>query len=118
MRSDSACKNNPSFCELNGLHEFGFYAEKFDSAASSNMSGIDGRLSSAIEPPNVISIHGFNGSVSKVDAVGKNSDGLNELYVKDMPADYALLCANMYAREGAAVLFADDGSVLKLNDDE
>ena len=47
-----------------------------------------------------------------------NRDEKREYFVKDMPSNLSLLCANMYASDGAAVLFKDEGFVLKLSDDE
>ncbi len=95
------------------------YVVKFDSAASRCMSGIKGRVLEVLKKrvPDV-RITGFNGSHSTVDKLGLNEDGKLEYYVSSMPQDLVLLCANDYAQEGAAILFKDDGIVIKMTDDE
>ena len=89
--------------------------EKFDTACSKCMSGVHGRISEAHIPLNKIGIRGFNSSVSLAALQGKNDDGKIELYVPDMPSDIVLLCANDYAKEGAAILMSDSGVVIKFN---
>ncbi len=99
--------------------ECGYCATKFDSAASSNMSGKTSRLKNVDWNISPVMINGFNGSKSKVAASGMNHDGLREYHVPGMPDDLVLLCAQMYvAKHGAAVLFEDDGEVLDLNKQE
>jgi len=92
---------------------------KFDSACSRNMSGVKGRISNIKNDKNIgVQIKGFNGSTSVVDTVGINNDGKMEYYVKNMPSDLVLLCANEYAKEGAAILLPNSGVVLQLSDVE
>jgi hypothetical protein len=50
--------------------------------------------------------------------VGTNGDDKSEYYVQQMPSNLVLLCAHDYAMDGAAVLFADDGVVLQLNEEQ
>eukprot|EP01034_Spumella_vulgaris_P022931 gene22931-29109_t len=95
----------------NGLTEYCHYCEKFDTAASMNMSGVRGRLVNIVPLDQGIAINGFNGSRSSVTAVGSNRDNKREYYVEDMPSDLVLF-------GGAAVLFKDSGVVLTLSDEE
>jgi hypothetical protein len=90
---------------------------KFDTACSRNMSGTAHRLDQQHKHDNVI-IQGFNGATSTVDAVGMNSDGKMEYYVKSMPTNLTLLSAHEYVKDGAAVLFPEDGVVLRLTEPE
>ena len=90
---------------------------KFDTACSRNMSGTAHRLDNQQKHDNVI-IQGFNGATSTVDAVGMNSDGKMEYYVKSMPTNLTLLSAHEYVKDGAAVLFPEDGVVLRLTEPE
>lgn len=66
---------------------------KFDTACSRNMSGNMNRLVESYVNEERITIKGFNGSSSTVDAVGVNEDGKLEYYVKNMPSNLTLLCA-------------------------
>ena len=98
---------------------FDHHVIKFDTACSRNMSGNINRLMESYVNEESITIKGFNGSSSTVDAVGVNEDGKLEYYVKNMPSNLTLLCAQEYAKEGAAVvLFPDNGVVLRLTSDE
>lgn len=92
--------------------------EKLDSGASASMSGAVGRIFDSKPPPGNIKISGFNNSDSMVDAVGVNCDGRKEYYVRDMPSNLALLCANDYAQIGAVVLLPDSGAVIALSEQE
>ena len=87
--------------------------EKFDTAASRCLSGVKGRITE-MEKTHEIAISGFNGSRSAVDKVGVNRDGKLEYFLPDMPLGLVLLCANDYVQDGAAVLFPEDGKVLRL----
>ena len=91
---------------------------KFDTACTSNMSGIRGRIGPSIGPTMNLGIKGFNESISKVDSIGVNEDGKREYFVSAMPSHLALLCANSYVKDGAAVLFPGDGKVLRMTEDE
>ena len=91
---------------------------KFDTACSRNMSGTTERIDNAVSNTNNIRIQGFNGTTSNVDAVGVNADGKLEYYVSSMPTHLTLLSAHDYVKDGAAVLFPDDGVVLRLTDTE
>ena len=82
------------------------------------MSGLVGRIKIDENPVPKIVIKGFNKSVSFVDEVGVNEDGKTEYYVKSMPPNLTLLCAQDYASEGAAILFPNDGLILKMTEDE
>eukprot|EP01034_Spumella_vulgaris_P034104 gene34104-42052_t len=82
------------------------------------MSGVPDRLLSVVPLDRDIAINGFNGSRSTVTAVGSNRDNKREYYVEDMPSDLVLLCAQIYASDGAAVLYKDSGVVLKLDAEE
>ncbi len=111
-----------------GLEDHAFYVgklketgivEKFDSAASKCMSGVEGRLmESSSEAADNVQITGFNGSFSRPTEIGVNRDGKTEYYVPNMPRNLVLLCANAYAKEGAAILLKDSGFVLRLNESE
>ena len=63
-------------------------------------------------------VRGFNGECARTKVIGKNSDGKDELFVEDMPKDLVLLSARQYAADGAIVLFAEDGYVLRIGQDE
>ena len=89
---------------------------KFDTACSRNMSGTTKRIVNTVSNNNHIKIQGFNGTTSNVDAVGTNEDGKLEYYVSSMPTHLTLLSAHDYVKDGAAVLFPDDGVVLRLTD--
>lgn len=91
--------------------------EKFDSACSRSISGVPGRIK-AVDVGHNILISGFNNSTSEVTAVGINDDSKTEYYVKSMPNNLALLCANDYVESGAAILFHNDGVVLDLSPQE
>jgi hypothetical protein len=107
----------------NGIIDYGYYGiklvntvEKFDSGASACMSGQDNRLTNTVPlHNNTVRISGFNGSQSSPSVVGLNRDGKKEYFVPNMPKDLVLLCANAYASEGAAILHADGGVVIKLS---
>ena len=89
---------------------------KFDSACSRNMSGIKDRITEEDNTILDINIRGFNGATSTVDSVGVNADGKMEYYVSSMPPNLVLLCANDYAKDGAAILLPDKGVVLQLTE--
>jgi hypothetical protein len=91
--------------------------EKFDTACSRTISGVSGRIQ-VTDVGHHIVIKGFNNAQSVVDQVGINSDGVTEYYVSGMPRDLVLLSAVDYVRDGAAVLFPEDGVVLSLTDEE
>lgn len=114
-------------CEANGLEEWCFYIckadkheiiHKFDSAASNCMSGVTGRINSSTEGDLNVRIQGFNGSTSQPSSVGINSDGKQEYFVPNMPANLVLLCAHAYASDGAAILYKDGGVILRLDKDQ
>lgn len=116
-----ACFDALSDCGLMQI-ECGYFsvATKFDSAASSNMSGLKTRLKNVDwNLSSGVMIKAYNGTRNKAGAIGENSDGLREYHVPGMPDDLVLLCAQMYvAKHGAAVLFEEDGEVLDLNETE
>lgn len=91
--------------------------EKFDTACSRCISGVQSRIS-AVDVKHNIVIKGFNNAQSSVTAVGTNCDGKTEYFVDSMPGDLALLCANDYVEDGAAILFHGDGVVVQLSRDE
>jgi sulfur transfer complex TusBCD TusB component (DsrH family) len=93
-------------------------AVKFDTACSKNMSGVQGRLQNPTEQGSKVTIQGFNGNQSTVTLVGTNADDKSEYYVQQMPSNLVLLCAHDYAMDGAAILFADDGVVLQLDEEQ
>ena len=96
-------------------------AVKMDSACSRCMSGVKNRIRTTdvhSTKARNIEISGFNGSSSRVDAVGENSDGKIEYYVSSMPENLVLLSAHAYAQDGAVVLLKDGGGVYKLKDVE
>ena len=111
-----------------GLEEFCYYTtyahnqniiKKFDSAASSCMSGNTERITQAKEIPyNSVQIKGFNSSRSNPTHVGINSDGKKEYYVPSMSENLVLLCAHTYASEGAAILHKDGGIVIKMSEED
>lgn len=92
--------------------------EKFDSGASRCMSGDPSRLSSILPNSKNIRIVGFNNTRSKPTSCGYNADDKEEYYVSDMPSNLTLLCANAYCQDGCAVLFAEDGLVLRMSESE
>ena len=100
--------------------EFSFEVSvvKFDTACSRNMSGTAQRINKSSKNNSNILIKGFNGATSTVDAVGINADGKLEYYVSSMPTHLTLLSAHDYVKDGAAVLFPNDGVVLRLTDTE
>ena len=69
---------------------------KFDTACSRNMSGTTNRIVIKFSNNNKnIMIQGFNGTTSKVDAVGINIDGKLEYFVGGMPSsNQTLLSSN------------------------
>jgi len=92
---------------------------KFDSGASRCMSGDHARLRDPLPIPHRVTITGFNSqSSSEPTMMGVNADGKQEYYVSDMPRHLTLLCANAYCQDGCAVLFANDGLVLRMSADE
>ena len=91
---------------------------KFDTACSSNMSGVPQRLIPDTIHVSDVEIKGFNNSTSSSNYTGVNEDGKKEYFVQSMPRNLALLCAHEYAKEGAAVLFPTDGVVVKMNQDD
>ena len=93
--------------------------EKFDSGASRCMSGDPSRLVT-IKPNimNRVKIVGFNNTSSEPTSCGFNVDNIEEYYVSDMPTNLTLLCANAYCQDGCAVLFANDGLVLRMTKSE
>ena len=113
------CDEYTSECDSDD-EEFSFEVNtvKFDTACSRNMSGTTTRIDSTLRNNSNIVIQGFNGTTSSVDAVGTNADGKLEYYVSSMPSHLTLLSAHDYVKDGAAVLFPDDGVVLRLTDTE
>lgn len=89
---------------------------KFDTGCSRNMSGVPGRLHTASSTN--ASVEGFNGARERVDAAGTNEDSRLEYFLSSMPRHLVLLSGNDYAKEGAAVLFPEDGRVVKLTVEE
>lgn len=89
---------------------------KFDTGCSRNMSGVPGRLLSKSSVN--ASVQGFNGALERVDAVGANDDNRMEYFLSSMPRNLVLLSGHEYAKEGAAVLFPEDGRVVRLNVEE
>ena len=92
--------------------------EKFDSGASRCMSGNPNRLTTIIPNDNRVKIVGFNNTTSEPSSCGYNADNKEEYYVSDMPSDLTLLCANAYCQDGCAILFANDGLVLRMSESE
>ena len=88
---------------------------KLDTACSKNMSGVPGRLDPSTMYVRDVMIKGFNNSVSSAATAGLNEDRKEEYFVASMPRNLALLCAHEYTKEGATVLFPDNGVVIKLN---
>jgi hypothetical protein len=78
----------------NGIEEFSYFSnrtsnsnitEKFDTAASSCMSGIkDRRMEGSKDSANDVSIVGFNNSRSSASEVGRNIDGKREYFVPNI----------------------------------
>ena len=96
-----------------------YITKKFDSGASRCMSGVEGRIDGEIDLQNKnISIEGFNSNRSDVKSIGYNEDSKPEYYVPDMPKGLVLLAAHEYAKDGAAVLMANSGKVMKLSPEE
>jgi hypothetical protein len=94
-------------------------AVKFDSGCSHNMSGMKGRLLTRIDSHPPVYVKGFNDSKSKVASIGLNEDGMKEFYIPSMSEELVLLCAQEYAQKyGAAVLYKNDGVIIKMNDEE
>ena len=91
---------------------------KFDTACSRNMSGNSDRIVPDTMVVRDVSIKGFNGSVSTPSAIGTNEDNKLEYFVQSMPRNLALLCAQDYVSDGAAVLFPDDGKVIRMTPNE
>jgi len=92
--------------------------EKFDSGASRCMSGDPSRSVTTLPTDNRVRIVGFNNSHSEPSLCGLNADNKEEYNVSDMPSNLTLLCANTYCQDGCAVLFADDGLVLRMSESE
>jgi len=65
-----------------------------------------------------VSIKGFNGSVSTPSAIGRNEDNKSEYFVQLMPRNLALLCAQNYVTDGAAILFPNNGQVIRISSEE
>ena len=91
---------------------------KFDTACSRNMSGHRDRIIPDTMVVRDVSIKGFNGSVSTPSAIGTNEDNKLEYFVQSMPRNLALLCAQDYVSDGAAVLFPNDGKVIRMTPNE
>ena len=91
---------------------------KFDTACSRNMSGNSDRIVPDTMVVRDVSIKGFNGSISTPSAIGTNEDNKLEYFVQSMPRNLALLCAQDYVSDGAAVLFPTDGKVIRMTSDE
>ena len=91
---------------------------KFDTACSRNMSGNSGRIVPDTMLIKNVSIKGFNGSVSTPSAIGRNEDNKMEYFVQSMPHNLALLCAQDYVTDGAAILFPNDGQVIRMSSEE
>lgn len=89
---------------------------KFDTGCSRNMSGVPGRLQTVNSTH--ATVQGFNGALERVDAVGANSDNRMEYFLSSMPRNLVLLSGHEYAKEGAAVLFPEDGRVVQLTVEE
>lgn len=89
---------------------------KFDTGCSRNMSGVPGRLHTTSTTQ--ASVQGFNGALERVDAVGTNADSRMEYFLSSMPRNLVLLSGHEYAKEGAAVLFPEDGRVVRLTAEE
>ena len=92
--------------------------EKFDSGASRCMSGDPSRLATIQSNASRVRIVGFNNKSSEPTSYGFNADNKEEYYVSDMPSNLTLLCANAYCQDGCAVLFANDGLVLRMSESE
>ena len=81
--------------------------EYLDSGAGKSMSGDISRLSE-LSATNV-RISGFNSSASVSKLKGTNSDGVEELFVPDMPVDRVLLSVHDYTKGGKVVILTEDG---------
>jgi hypothetical protein len=94
----------------------------FDSGCSFNMSGVkdDQGFPARLVGAEVceVKVKGFDGGVKETNVIGMNEDGKMELFVEGMPEDLVLLSAKQYADDGAAILFGEEGMVLKLGEDE
>jgi len=135
-RNDILTENNSrelQNMDNNGLEELSFYisrlhnngndnvtavVQKFDTAASSCMSAIDGRIVSASQFNPNVRIYGFNNSTSRPTQVGLNVDNKKEYLVPHMPKQLVLLCGHAYASDGAAILTKDGGMIIKLDENE
>ena len=82
------------------------------------MSGVNDRIVPDTMLIKEVSIKGFNGSVSRPSAIGRNEDNKMEYFVQSMPRNLALLCAQDYVSDGAAVLFPNEGQVIRMTSDE
>lgn len=98
------------------------FKEIFDSGCNFCISGSPNRLQHLIDrrqqnqlPHGVM---GFNGTSSSITATGINAYGLQEHYIEGMPKDLCLLCAQQFAKQGAAILFGDCGYVLRLDSNQ
>ena len=93
--------------------------EKFDTGCSRTISSDVKRLIVKKEMDGGVNIVGFNGSKSKVTAVGLNDDGMVEYYVPEMPSGLVLVCAHDYTKnEGVVILREKDGFALSLNSED
>lgn len=91
---------------------------KFYTACSRNMSGNSGRIVPDTMLIKNVSIKGFIGSVSTPSAIERNEDNKMEYFVQSMPHNLALLCAQDYVTDGAAILFPNDGQVIRMSSEE
>ena len=57
---------------------------------------------------------GFNGNKTE-RVVGLNSDGMKELYLREMPKDFALLSAGKYIQTRWNLLHSSDGLRVELS---
>ena len=87
-----------------------FALECLDSGAGRTMSGNMDRLSQ-LRPTNV-KITGFNSSASQASIKGINADGIEELYVPDMPNDRILLSLCDYTKGGRTALLGEHGGAI------
>ena len=87
-----------------------------------NMSGVrddEGFPSRLKEVQEVeLEVRGFDGGCREGNLVGINEDGKREVFVKGMREDLVLLCAQQYVAGGAAILFENDGYVVKMEGPE
>lgn len=96
----------------------GIMKEIFDSGCNFCLSGCPNRLRNAEAYQSHNGVMGFNGTSSTITATGVNHYGVQEHYVEGMPSDLCLLCAQQFAKQGAAILFGDCGYVLRLDSDK